>query len=142
METKEYLGQISRMDKVIENKLSEIYQLKTLSYGVSAIKNEERVQSSSNFDRIGNIIVKIEQKEIELDNYIDEYIAKKQEIIKQIDSMENEVYYQLLFSRYVQKKKFERIAEDMSYSSRQILRLHGKALQEFEKKYGKTYKKW
>lgn len=141
METKEYLGQISRMDKVIENKLSEIYQLKTLSYGVSAIKNEERVQSSSNFDRIGNIIVKIEQKEIELDNYIDEYIAKKQEIIKQIDSMENEVYYQLLFSRYVQKKKFERIAEDMSYSSRQILRLHGKALQEFEKKYGKTYKK-
>jgi len=141
METKEYLEQISRMDKVIENKLSEICQLKTLSYGVSAIKNEERVQSSSNFDRIGNIIVKIEQKEIELDNYIDEYISKKQEIIKQIDSMEDEVYYQLLFSRYVQKKKFERIAEDMAYSSRQILRLHGKALQEFEKKYGKTYKK-
>ena len=31
--------------------------------------------------------------------------------------------------------------DEMMYSWRQIIRLHGKALQEFEKIYGKTYKK-
>jgi hypothetical protein len=30
----------------------------------------------------------------------------------------------------------------MSYSWRQIIRLHGRALQEFEKIYGETYKNW
>ena len=34
----------------------------------------------------------------------------------------------------------EKIADEMSYSWRQIIRLHGRSLQEFEKNYGKTYK--
>ena len=37
-------------------------------------------------------------------------------------------------------KNFEKIADEMTYSWRQVLRLHGRALQEFEKKYGNTYK--
>ena len=31
--------------------------------------------------------------------------------------MENETYYQLLFSRYVEKKTFERIADEMNYDT-------------------------
>ena len=37
------------------------------------------------------------------------------------------------------KKTFEVIATEMKYSWRQVVRLHGTALKQFEKKYGEGY---
>ena len=140
MTTKEYLCQISRLDRMINNKLSEISQLRELAMSVSAITNEERVQTTPNFDKIGTAYCKIEEMEEKLDKLIDEFVDKKNLIISQIDKIENETYYEILFARYIEKKTFEKIADEMAYSWRQIIRLHGGALQEFEKKYGNTYK--
>ena len=140
MDTKQYLNQISRLDRMINNKLSEISQLRELAMSVSAVKNEERVQTTPNFDKIGTSYCKIEAMEEKLDNLIDEFVNKKNLIISQIDKIENETYYEILFARYIEKKTFEKIADEMTYSWRQVIRLHGRALQEFEKKYGNTYK--
>jgi hypothetical protein len=139
MTTKEYLMQISRMDRMIKNKLSEIAQLRELSCGISAVQSEDRVQTTPNFDKIGTSYAKIDEMERNLDRIIDEYIDRKNEIIAQIDSMENEIYYNILFARYVEKKTFEKIASEINYSFRNTTRLHGKALLEFEKKYGDKY---
>lgn len=139
METKQYLNQISRLDRMINNKLSELAQLKEISCGISAITSEERVQTTPNFDKIGTAYCKIERMEEEINTLIDEYVDKKNKIIEQIDSMENELHYAVLFARYIQKHTFERIATDMNYSFRNTTRLHGKALIEFEKKYGHLY---
>ena len=140
MDTKQYLQQISRLDRMINNKLSEISQLRELAMSVSAVKNEERVQTTPNFDKIGTAYCKIEEMEEKLDKLIDEFVDKKNLIISQIDKIENETYYEILFARYIEKKTFEKIADEMTYSWRQVIRLHGRALQEFEKKYGNTYK--
>ena len=140
MDTKTYLQQISRLDRMINNKLSEISQLRELAMSVSAVKNEERVQNTPNFDKIGTAYCKIEEMEEKLDKLIDEYVDKKNLIISQIDGIENETYYEILFARYIEKKTFEKIADEMTYSWRQTIRIHGRALQEFEKLYGKTYK--
>jgi hypothetical protein len=140
MDTKEYLGQISRLDKMIKNKMTELAEFKELAYGLSAINNEERVQSTPDFDKMSGKIAKIVDMENKIDSLIDEYVDKKNLIVSQIDSIENETYYEILFSRYIAKKTFEKIADEMSYSWRQIIRLHGRALQDFEKKYGETYK--
>lgn len=139
METKYYLSQISRLDRMIKNKLSELAELKELSCGISAVTSEERVQTTPNFDKMGTAYCKIERMEEELDKLIDEYVDKKNEIIAQIDSMEDEMHYEILFARYIEKKTFEKIATDIHYSFRNTTRLHGKALQEFEKKYGHLY---
>ena len=140
MDTKTYLQQISRLDRMINNKLSEISQLRELAMSVSAVKNEERVQNTQNFDKIGTAYCKIEEMEEKLDKLIDEYVDKKNLIISQIDGIENETYYEILFARYIEKKTFEKIADEMTYSFRNVTRLHGRALQEFEKKYGNLYK--
>jgi hypothetical protein len=140
MDTKQYLGQISRLDKMIKNKMTELAEFKELAYGLSAINNEERVQSTPDFDKMSGKIAKIVDMENKIDSLIDEYVDKKNLIVSQIDSIENETYYEILFSRYIAKKTFEKIADEMSYSWRQIIRLHGRALQDFEKKYGETYK--
>lgn len=139
MTTKEYLSQISRLDRMIKNKLTELSQLKEISCGLSAMPNEERVQSTPNHDKIGSAYCKIETMEENIDKLIDEYVDKKDEIISQIDNIEDEVLYDILFSRYISKKTFEKIADNLHYSFRQTTRLHGKALQEFEKKYGYLY---
>ena len=140
MDTKAYLSQISRLDRMIKNKMTELSQYKDLAYGLSAINNEERVQSTPDFDKMTGKIAKILEMESKIDSLIDEYVDKKNLIVSQIDSMENEIYYEILFARYIEKKTFEKIADEMSYSWRQIIRLHGRALQEFEKIYGETYK--
>ena len=139
--TKEYLNQISRLDRMIKNKLSELSQLKELSHCLSSVSIGERVQTALNHDKIGAAYCKIESAEENIDKLIDEYVDRKNEIISQIDSMEDEIYYDILFSKYIEKKTFEKIADDMHYSFRNTTRLHGKALQAFEKKYGKLYLK-
>lgn len=139
MDTKQYLQQISRLDRMINNKLAEISQLRELAMSVSAVKNEERVQTTPNFDKIGTTYCKIEEMEEKLDKLIDEFVDKKNLIISQIDKIENETYYEILFARYIEKKTFEKIADEMTYSWRQVIRLHGRALQEFERVYGNMY---
>lgn len=139
MTTKEYLNQISRLNRMINNKLSELAELKELSKSISAVSNKERVQTSMEQDKIGNTLSKIDEMEREIDKMIDSYSDKRTHIIGQIDSMEDENSYDILFSRYIEKKTFEKIADTKNYSFRQIIRLHGIALKQFEEKYGNEY---
>ena len=140
METKEYLQQIGRYDRLINNKLVELAQYRSMACSVSAVKNDERVQSSPSYDTMDKIVSKIEQMENEIDMLVDRYIDNKRIIISQIDSMSDEMTYQILFSRYVEQKTFEKMAIEMNYCYKQIIRRHGKALKEFEQKWGNTYK--
>lgn len=124
---------------MINNKLSELAELKELSKSISAVSNKERVQTSMERDKIGNTLSKIDEMEREIDKMIDSYSDKRTHIIGQIDSMEDENSYDILFSRYIEKKTFEKIADTKNYSFRQIIRLHGIALKQFEGKYGSEY---
>lgn len=141
MTTKEYLSQISKFDNIIENKMTELTQLKKLSCELSAIPNEEKVQSTPNYDKIGTLFCKIEAMEENINRLTSEYLDKKNEIISQIDNIEEKSHYKVLFSRYINGNSFKKIAVEMKYSWRNIMRLHIKALQEFEKKYGDLYLK-
>ncbi len=51
---------------------------------------------------------------------IDGYVEKKNVIISQIDSMDDENVYNILFARYIEKRLFEVIATEMNYSFRNI----------------------
>lgn len=139
MTTKEYLGQISRLNRMINNKLTEIAQLKDMAASISSPQSGERVQTTPNFDKIGTKYAKIDEMERKIDGMVDELVDKKEKIIQQIDSMEDENTYNILFARYIEKKTFEVIATEMKYSWRQVVRLHGTALKQFEKKYGELY---
>lgn len=139
MTTKQYLNQIARINRMINNKLAEIYQLKTMVCSISVSANEDKVQSSSDKDKLGSAVAKIVDLENEINKAIDIYVDKKERIVSQIDSIKDIMEYQVLFSRYIEHKTFEQIAEDNDYSVRQILRIHGNALVEFEKKFGQEY---
>ena len=139
MTTKQYLNQVHRLDQIINNKLSEIYQLKNLVCSISVSSDSDRVQTSSDQDPLGNAVAKIVDLENEVNDCIDHFSEKRRKIIMQIDSIENQMQYQILFSRYIERKTFEKIADDNGYSVRQIIRIHGEALLQFEKAFGHEY---
>ena len=140
METKKYLGQIKRLDRMIQNKLAEIYQLKTMACSITIEPKEDKIQTSSNKDRIGSTVSKIVDLENEVDNLVDELVDKRKKIIEQIDNMDNDDYYHILTERYVLKKTFNEIAQGEFWGSRQVYRVHDKAIAEFERIYGQEYK--
>lgn len=139
MTTKDYLNQVGRLNRMINNKLIEIVQLKELACSISAIQTGERVQTTPNYDKIGTAYAKIDEMERKLDKLIDTYVDKKNHILGQIDGIEDEMLYNILFARYIERKTFEKIATELEYSWRQIIRLHGKALKQFENQYGREY---
>ena len=139
MDTKQYLEQIHRLDKQIQNKLSEIYQLKTMACSVSVSNDSERVQTSVRNDKLEKVVAKIVDMERETDSLVDTFIEKRNHIINQIDKIENTDYYHILSMRYVGNNTFEEIAKNTNWSIRKVFSLHGKALQEFERLYGNEY---
>lgn len=139
MTTKEYLNQIERLDKMITNKLSEIYQLKIMACSITVSGDSERVQTSGNQDKLGSTIAKIVDLERETDKLVDSLVDKRKEILKQIDNMKNIDHYDVLHKHYVERRTFQDIADSENWSIRQVFNIHGRALQEFEKMYGDTY---
>lgn len=139
MDTKQYLSQIERLDKMIQNKLSEIYQLKTMACSVTVSNDSERVQTSSDKDRLGSTVAKIVDLEKETDRLVDSFIDKRNHIIRQIDGLDNMDYYNVLSMRYVGRDTYEQIAKKTNWSIRKVFSIHGEALKEFERLFGSEY---
>lgn len=133
MTSKQYLSQIERLDKKIQNKLSEEYQLKTLATNITVSNDMDRVQTSGDKDRIGSIVSKLIDVQKETANLVDEYIDQRGEIIHTIESLECLNYYEVLFKKYVEYKSLSDICAEMSYSMQHIKRIHGLALEEVKK---------
>ena len=139
MTTKQYLGQITRLNKMIANKLSEIYQLKSMACNISVLNDGEHIRSFSYNDKIGNMVSKIVDLETETQKYVNEFIEIRQKIIAQIDNVPDNRCYEVLFGRYIEDKSFDDISCDMGYSWRQVMRIHNDAIGLFEKMYGESY---
>jgi hypothetical protein len=88
MTTKEYLQQIGKLNKMINNKMIELAQMKEMAYSIKAVGTDERVMSSSDPDKTGCAYAKIEEMEEKINGMIDNYIDTKEKIINQIESIE------------------------------------------------------
>lgn len=136
MTAKEYLRNISVLDKKIKANLKHIDDLRAraTSIGSSSNLEAERVQGgSSNPDKVGNLVCKIDEYERIANETIDEYVASKNKAMSMIDKLDNGLYIEILSMRYFEEKSFEEIAVTLEKSYRHTTRLHGYALQEFQK---------
>ncbi len=135
MTTKEYLQQVGKLDKVINNKLIELAQLKEMSYSISAVSTGDRVKSSPNCDPIGTAQVKIFEMEREIDNLVDEYVDVKKEIIEKIEWLKNEKNKKMLYLKYIEFMSIHDIAKVFGMTDRGCKKLHNRALEEFSTQY-------
>lgn len=131
---KEYLRQLRVFSIKIQQKKDELESLKAAAENVTASIDNERVQTSPK-DRMPEDISRIVDLESEIYKDIQELLILKNKIINEIQELSNPVYIEILYKRYVEYKSLEEIAVRMSYSYRQIKRLHGYALQAFRKQF-------
>lgn len=134
MNAKRYLQRIEKYGCCIEQKKQQLKELSEKMLSVSAINAGEKVSGGGMFDFSGNVL-----RKIELENEINADIVRferlKNDIVDQIQSMDNAVYINLLYKRYVECKRLEVIAVEMNYSYAYIKHTHGYALQNFYDKF-------
>ena len=76
--------------------------------------------------------------EREIQAEIDRFADERHEAINRIQSIENPLYSDILFQRYVEYKSLYEIAKEMKYNYGYTRQLFGKALQAFSKRYDKN----
>jgi len=137
MKAKEYLQQLQRLDTVINQKIKEVEDLRTISVSAGGIDySKERVQSSPSGDapfvRVINRIVDLEE---EISREIDTFVDEKHKVINQIQGLKDSRYIEVLYKHYVEFKRLEAVAVEMNFTYQYTRELHGYALQDFERTY-------
>lgn len=143
MTVKEYLNQIRALDKKIDQRIEEAAELRQIAFGIrSPDLSGDRVQTSPDPDKRSELVHKYIVLENRINELIDQYVDMKNKIIGEIHALPDMRLSELLYLRYVKYMRIEEIACTMkktngdAYSYQHILRLHGKALKCFGKKYG------
>lgn len=135
MNTRRYLEQIKRLDSQIANKLKEIHNLRLMVGSIGSINDSDKVMTSPTKDKIGVIVAKITDMEREVDVMVD----KRWKIVTEIESVKENESYDILARVYVLGQDFKAIAIEKKMSYRHFLRLHDKAIMDFEILYGDVY---
>lgn len=132
MKAKEYLEQIHECETKI-NQLNN--QMEGISITMKEIKSVDLERIHAPGIECSGIIDRI----IKLNEIAEDIIKEKvdhqatiDKIRKEIHSLPNIKQVDLLYKRYVEKKKLDLIADEMGYSYDDIRREHGRALEEFE----------
>lgn len=75
---------------------------------------------------------KLDELLIELKDQMDKRIQLRREIVKKIEAMDSETEKAVLRYRYIHMLKWEGIAVKMHYGYRNVLKVHGRALEHFK----------
>jgi len=131
MAIKDILNQIRQSDRDIKLKQIEIEELNALIVSVGELK-KVKVQTSTSNDH-ADIIVKLIDKKIELEESIKALNIVKQQVAAFISALPDQTERTLLLMRYFQSQTWCDIALTLSFTVRNILYIHGRALKNLEK---------
>lgn len=128
MRAKEYLWQIEKIDKMIENKNYEVNKWKYIALGTTA-PIAERVQGSGKKQKMADAVCRY--VDIQCTD-IDKLIKRKQEIIHTIEQLPP-MEYDILHKVYIQFKSLKVAAAEIGGSYSQIATKHGTALKKVQR---------
>ena len=127
--TKEWLNRAKNIDAEIGRLLRERRKAWERAVSITSRLNANKVSGTKDPHKYDELAA----YESLIDARVDELYAVKQEILKAINAVQDGTLRAILTERYINCKKWEQIAIDLSYSYMQICRLHGKALNEIAK---------
>ena len=132
MKAKEYLEQLRKLDKLIENKLAEKERWQCIATTTTAQLSGERVQSSGNQQKMADAVCRYIELESEINACIDRFVDQRQEIIATIEMLDVEAY-DLLHKMYVQYLTLQDAADAMDKSYSWVATMHGTALKRVQR---------
>lgn len=134
MDIKQYLGQIEALNNKINKNLERVDEIRHTIYGIPAMSNDaDRVQKSSDQDRMGTSIARMIDLMAETDILIDSLSDLKEIIRVQILQIPSEKHQEILFMKYFEYKSIYEIADILNMTDRGTKKAHKRALEEMEK---------
>lgn len=133
MRAKEYLMQVREADEKLNRRLRQRDELAMMVYGISAVRYDKDRVKGGNIPGDDNRLDKLMDLDNELIAEAKELAELKKRITEEIERVDNPLYAEILFRRYVQKKSLDRIAKELNYSYAYVRHQHGAALKFFEK---------
>ena len=131
-DAKAYLRKIELLDAHINNRISDLHELKSLVTKITATISQVCVSGSGNQDRLGDSVAKIIDLQNEINRKIDQYVDLKRSISGLLEQIQDPDQVKILHKRYFEYKTWEQIACETKYSYRNVCYIHGKALQAVE----------
>ena len=133
MRAKDDWGQNKKLDMRIGQRITELQQMRdrlSVMTGIDYSRDKIQATPSSGNKQIEEL-VDFENGILQM---INEETKLKHRIIAEIQILDNALYADILFRRYVECLSFERIACDMGYAYNYVCTVHGNALKAFEDK--------
>lgn len=140
MTAKEYLNRVRKQNYVVRQAEKELTMVKSDVLSLKAASLSEKVSGTKESD--------LADKYVKLEKYFDKVIAEWDTLIDMrieakamIAMIPDETQQAVLYARYINCTEWEQVAADMHYSWKGIFKLHGRALQSFERVHGSTLAK-
>ena len=134
MTAKEYLQQVRIKNARIKNLQRDKEALRELMFSLGNSGGEgERVQTSKDPDKFGTMYGRIDEKERQITESIEELVDFKLKVSGEISQINNDRYIDVLYRKYVLLQPWKEIAAETGYNERYAQRLNGQALLEFQK---------
>lgn len=138
MNVKELLCKHYEINNAINVKLELIAELRSLAEKVTASPMTESHGVGTYSDRVGRTTAKIIDLENEINDEIDRLVEIKLRIKEVIAAVTDSTRRTVLERRYILSESWEKIADELDYSPRHVLRLHNETIERLEKLYGET----
>lgn len=134
-----YLKKVSMMKKrlmLVEDELEVVNGL--LTKVTSGPLQQDVVTTSRDLTKQENLIVELSELKDKYNNLFEEYKDVREEVIGEILELENPVYSNILYYRFIEEKKFDEISERIGYTYRWTQELYQRSVKEFALKHLNT----
>lgn len=128
---KAYLSKIASADRLIQRLNNTVATMRSSLTSQNYELKADTVQTSGPKDTIAETIGKIIDLEREINQHIDDLYDLKREAHRIISETPDFDQQNVLVGRYIQLKKWEKLALEMNYSVQNLYKIHGKALLAF-----------
>lgn len=135
MKAIEFLRQVDKLDRLIANKIIEMERWKALAMGTTISTEGDRVQSSGSKQRMQDAVCRYISIEDDINQYIDELVDKKQEVISTIEQLPTNEY-DILHKIYIQHIRLNDVGENWDGETRSktwVKKIHRKALSSLQR---------
>ena len=102
---------------------------------LAAVQHKQDMVTSTPTSGIEDKYIELSKRNNKINQAIDDKVDYTLKVSAELDHMENNDYRRLLRDRYIVGKSWEQIAVDHRFDISWVYKLHGRALQEFERIY-------
>ena len=133
MNAKSFLRQYEHARRRVQEIWLRLEDLEEQSTNVTQLMEGDRVQTSGNQDRLGEVVARKVDLQEELVKAETEALDIMNQVYSVVDQMQDPDRQQVIRLRYIKCQKWTDIADEMHYELRSVFYLHGHALEDVER---------